>query len=233
MHVVPLILATHIDLTVKRSNQPSRCENPTASVRPQNARMLRILATHIEPALRPSNHAHGQRHLNPTNPLGLGSLAWYVCFEPLFISTLRISSLWERVYLSPYPITWTSDPLGLGMLELLIATFWPSCCHSVFHGLFDADFVLCLLDFGPNLASQIYQNRSRIDAKMHSHIDLNFYGVLIDFCSELGPPRTSKNIKIQLFFICFFDFRCFQDNIHLGLHLGANMAPFKPPKSSQ
>ena len=46
-------------------------------------------------------------------------------------------------------------------------------------------------------------------------------------------PRTTKIIKIQLVFICFFDFRCFQDKIYFGLHLGANMAPLWVPKSSK
>ena len=46
------------------------------------------------------------------------------------------------------------DPLRVGTLELLIATFWPSCCPSFFHRFFDAIFDRSWLDFRPQLGSQ-------------------------------------------------------------------------------
>ena len=48
--------------------------------------------------------------MNPTSPLGSGGLAWYICFQPLFFSTLRVSTLWGGVYPSPYPCIGMSPP---------------------------------------------------------------------------------------------------------------------------
>ena len=47
---------------------------------------------------------------NPTSPLGSGGLAWYICFHPLFFSTLRLSTLWGEVYFSPYPLRLKNGP---------------------------------------------------------------------------------------------------------------------------
>ena len=48
--------------------------------------------------------------VNPTSPLGSGGLEWYICFQPLFFSTLRVSTLWGGVSPSPYPCTGISPP---------------------------------------------------------------------------------------------------------------------------
>ena len=40
----------------------------------------------------------------------MSGLAWYICFQPLFFSTLRVSTLWGGVYPSPYPCIGLSPP---------------------------------------------------------------------------------------------------------------------------
>ena len=50
---------------------------------------------------------------NPTSPLGSGGLAWYICFHPLFFSTLRLSTLWGEVYFSSYPLRLKNGPGSL------------------------------------------------------------------------------------------------------------------------
>ena len=40
---------------------------------------------------------------NPTSPLGLGGLAWGVCFSTPLLSTILVSTLWGGVYPFLYP----------------------------------------------------------------------------------------------------------------------------------
>ena len=136
----------------------------------------------------------GQNQKNSTSPLCSGGLAWYICFQPLFFSTLWVSTLWGGVYPSPYPLPWTPDPLRVGTLELLIATFWPSCCPSFFHRFCDAIFDASWLDFPSQLASK---NRCQ-DAKMPRCLPklISFFTiVLFDFASQLGSPNPPKSMK--------------------------------------
>ena len=71
-------------------------------------------------------------------------------------------------------LPWAVDPVRIGSLEVLVATFWLSCCPSFFHRFFDAIFERLGSIFGANLLPKIHQNRCQIDAKMPSHVDLLF-----------------------------------------------------------
>ena len=62
---------------------------------------------------------------------------------------------------------------------------------------------------------------------------LNSFSWLI-FARFLLPTWITPNpkiIEIPEVFICVFDFRCFQNKMHLGSPLGANMASQNPPKN--
>ena len=95
--------------------------------------------------------------------------------------------------------------------------FWIDCCSI----------------FDPNLLPKIHQNRSKIDAKMASHVDLIFfYRFLIDFYSQLGPPNPENSrphcSESTIFLKSHFD-------VHMDFwfDFGANLAPFWHPKSSK
>ena len=130
---------------------------------------------------------------NPTSPLGSGGLAWYICFQPLFFSTLRVSTLWGGVYPSPYtpsPGPWTSGVQGRWGLLLRLFS------HLVALHFFIVFSMPFLSDLGsilpPNLAPKIHKNRSNIDAKMPSHVDLNFSSIFDRF---LLPTWISESRK--------------------------------------
>ena len=84
----------------------------------------------------------------------------------------------------------------------------------------------------PNLAPKIQQNRSKIDAKMHSILDSMFNRFLADFYSQLRPPESQKSSP-----------RCSESTIFQKIALrnwhrflidfGANLAPFCLPKPSK
>ena len=95
-----------------------------------------------------------RRTRNSTGPLGLGGLGWDVCFQRLFFSTLRVSTLWGGVYPSPYPLPGALDPRCRDRLGFLIAIFLPYCCASFFHRFFDAVLERSWLDFASQLGSQ-------------------------------------------------------------------------------
>ena len=80
----------------------------------------------------------GRVLLNPTSPLGSGGLAWYVCFQPLFFSTLRVSTLWGGVYPSPYPAAKTA-PLAWKIFCVSRRVLWKSLSIwlRVFYNVFD------------------------------------------------------------------------------------------------
>ena len=50
--------------------------------------------------------------ISPTSHLGSGGLEWHFCVQPLFFSTLWVSTLWGGVYPSPYPC-FESPPCSL------------------------------------------------------------------------------------------------------------------------
>ena len=83
--------------------------------------------------------------------------------------------------------------------------------------------------FDPNLPPKIHQNRSKIDAKMPSHVELLFWSIFDRFLLPTWTPRTQFGAS-GLAFSWFFRFR---GNIDLGSEFGANMAPFSFPKSFQ
>ena len=57
------------------------------------------------------------------------------------------------------------------------------------------------------------------------------YRFLIDFCFQLRPPGSQKNVFFQKEKQGFFKKTPFEDNIDFGFDFGANLPPCWPPKS--
>ena len=114
-------------------------------------------------------------------------------------------------------------------LRFPLRLFCQSRCSSFSHR-FSMPF---LIDFWsilhPNLALKIDQNRSKIDAKMHSILDFTF-GSIFGWC--LVPTWTpwtefgTSGLVPNAFFRVFWE-------LDVWSHFGANLAPFWLPKSTK
>ena len=85
----------------------------------------------------------------------------------------------------------------------------------------------------PNLASQIDQNPSKIDARSHSILGSVFYRILIDFWCQLRPPETSKSWFFLKEKQGFYKKSPFEVDIQCLFDFGANLASFWSRSRSQ
>ena len=138
--------------------------------------------------------------LESHQPLWLGGLRWQMVPIP-FPPSLR-----GRVYPSPYPLPGVlvgSAAALRGVLERLFGHLGAFLFFITFSMPFWID--LCSI-FDPNLPPQIHQNRSKIDAKMPSDVELLFRSIFYRFLLPTSTPESQLNAS-RLAFSWFSAFK--------------------------
>ena len=128
-------------------------------------------------------------NINPTSPLGSGGLTWCIQFQPSSFQPFWFQPLWGRDLPLPNPSPGPWTPGAAGWWGLSLRLF----CHLgalLFPIVLSMPF---LIEFGsispPHVGTQNPQNRSNIDAKMPSLIDLICFTISWStFAPNFDPP---------------------------------------------